>query len=127
LFALANTAVPVDAAALARLAEPNSVGIVLGLLFGKPFGVVLLSALAVACRVSVLPDDVRWPHVVGAGLLGGIGFTMSIFITNLAFEGEPDIVNASKLAILLASVAAGLAGLAWLRLVARGGGTVANA
>jgi Na+:H+ antiporter, NhaA family len=127
LFALANTAVPVDAAALARLAEPNSIGIVLGLLVGKPLGVVLLSAVAVACRVSALPDDVRWAHVVGAGLLGGIGFTMSIFITNLAFEGEPDIVNASKLAILLASVVAGAAGLAWLRLVARGGTTAANA
>jgi Na+:H+ antiporter, NhaA family len=126
LFALANTAVPVDAAALARLAEPNSIGIVLGLLVGKPLGVVLLSLLAVACRVSALPDEVRWAHIVGAGLLGGIGFTMSIFITNLAFEGEPDIVNASKLAILLASVVAGLAGLAWLRLVARGS-TAANA
>ena len=86
---------------------------------------MLLSALAVAWRVSVLPDRVRWAHVIGAGLLGGIGFTMSIFITNLAFEGAPDVVNASKLAILLASTAAGLAGLAWLALAARGGRAVA--
>jgi NhaA family Na+:H+ antiporter len=119
LFALANTAITIDAAALARLADTNGIGILVGLVAGKPLGVVLLSALAVACRVSALPEGVRWAHIVGAGLLGGIGFTMSIFITNLAFEGALDIVNASKLAILFASVAAGMAGLAWLGLAAR--------
>lgn len=115
LFALANTGVPIDAQATAQFAEPNNLGILLGLVLGKPAGVVALSALAVACKVSSLPEGVRWPHVAGAGLLGGIGFTMSIFITNLAFAGSPDLVNSSKLAVLVASLLAGAAGMLWLR------------
>jgi NhaA family Na+:H+ antiporter len=67
--------------------------------------------------VSALPEGVRWSHIVGAGLLGGIGFTMSIFITNLAFADSAMLVNSSKLAVLAASLAAGLAGLTWLRVV----------
>ena len=63
------------------------------------------------------PLDLNWKHVFGAGLLGGIGFTMSIFITNLAFAGEAEVINASKLAILLASLAAVSAGFAWLKLL----------
>jgi NhaA family Na+:H+ antiporter len=119
LFALANTGVPVMAD-LAQLASPNNIGIALGLIVGKPLGVVALCALAVACRVSSLPESVRWPHVVGAGLLGGIGFTMSIFITNLAFAGSTDLVNSSKLAVLVASLVAGVAGLLWLKVVVPG-------
>jgi NhaA family Na+:H+ antiporter len=119
LFALANTGVPIDAQALARFAHPNNLGIMLGLLVGKPAGVAALCAAAVACRMSSLPEGVRWSHIAGAGLLGGIGFTMSIFITNLAFAGSPVLVNSSKLAILLASLVAGAAGLLWLRVVPR--------
>jgi NhaA family Na+:H+ antiporter len=115
LFALANTGVIVDAGSLAQLGSANSAGIALGLVVGKPLGVVAMCLLAVACRVCVLPEGARWSHVVGAGLLGGIGFTMSIFITNLAFAGEPGLVNASKLSVLLASLAAGLLGYLWLR------------
>jgi Na+:H+ antiporter, NhaA family len=118
-FALANTALPVDSAAVARLAEANGLGIALGLVVGKPLGVALFAALSVALRMSTLPDDVRWRHIVGAGLLGGIGFTMSIFITNLAFAGDEDLVNASKLAILLSSACAALLGWGWLRVVPR--------
>ena len=119
LFALANTGVPV-AADLAQFAAPNNMGIALGLLVGKPLGVVALCLLAVACKVSSLPENVRWPHVVGAGLLGGIGFTMSIFITNLAFAGSAELVNSSKLAVLVASLVAGGAGLLWLKVVPDG-------
>jgi NhaA family Na+:H+ antiporter len=115
LFALANTAVPIDPGALALLAGSNSIGIAVGLVAGKPLGVVAASALAVAMRVSALPEGVRWPHIAGAGMLGGIGFTMSIFITNLAFPDSPGLVNSSKLAILLASVLAAGLGAAWLR------------
>jgi Na+:H+ antiporter, NhaA family len=116
LFALANTGVPIDPGALALVAGPNGIGIMLGLVLGKPLGVTLLCALAVGLRVSELPDGVRFAHVVGAGLLGGIGFTMSIFITNLAFA-DAALVNSSKLAILISSVlAAGLAAV-WLRRV----------
>jgi NhaA family Na+:H+ antiporter len=118
LFALANTGVPIDPGALALLAAPNSLGVVIGLVLGKPVGVALMCALAVALRVSALPEGVRWAHIVGAGLLGGIGFTMSIFITNLAFA-EAALVNSSKLAILLASLLAAALGAAWLRFVAR--------
>ncbi len=118
LFALANTAVPIDSAAFARLTEANGIGIALGLVVGKPLGVALCAALAVACRICALPEGVRWTHIVGAGLLGGIGFTMSIFITNLAFADSLDLVNASKLAILLASCVAAVSGLLWLRAVA---------
>jgi Na+:H+ antiporter, NhaA family len=117
LFALANTGVPIDTAAAAQFASPNNLGIALGLLLGKPAGVLALSGLAVACGMSSLPANVRWSHIAGAGLLGGIGFTMSIFITNLAFSQSPALVNSSKLAVLTASAIAGIAGLLWLRAV----------
>lgn len=119
LFALANTGVPIDAQALAQFSHPNNLGIMLGLVLGKPAGVLALCALAVTLKVSSLPDGVRWSHVVGAGLLGGIGFTMSIFITNLAFTDSTTLVNASKLGVLTASLVAGVAGLTWLRWTAR--------
>jgi NhaA family Na+:H+ antiporter len=115
LFALANTGVTIDQYAIAQLGNPNSIGIALGLILGKPLGVVALCFIAVKCGVSALPPSIRWSHIVGAGLLGGIGFTMSIFITNLAFASEPALVNSSKLAVLLASLVAGLLGMLWLR------------
>jgi Na+:H+ antiporter, NhaA family len=115
---LANTGVPIDSQSL-RLADPNNLGVALGLLIGKPVGVVALCLLAVTCKLSSLPDGVGWRHVIGAGLLGGIGFTMSIFITNLAFAGSEELVNSSKLAVLTASLLAGVAGWAWLRAAAQ--------
>jgi len=116
VFALANTGIVLGADAVQRLAAGNSVGIIAGLLIGKPAGITLASFAAVKARLCRLPLDLRWRHVFGAGLLGGIGFTMSIFITNLAFAGDAAEVNASKTAILLASLAAGAAGFAWLKL-----------
>jgi NhaA family Na+:H+ antiporter len=118
LFALANTGVIIDAGAFATVAGANGLGIVLGLLLGKPLGVSLACLAAVKARWCELPDGVNPAHVVGAGLLGGIGFTMSIFITNLAFADSPDVINGSKLAILIASLVAGLSGFAWLRVKA---------
>jgi NhaA family Na+:H+ antiporter len=117
LFALANTCVPIDANAGAQFASSNSLGIMLGLVLGKPAGVVLMCAIAVACGVCSFPANVRWSHIVGAGMLGGIGFTMSIFITNLAFAGDAALINASKLAVLVASLVAGALGMLWLRVV----------
>ena len=117
VFALANTAIVVGAGALGGLTASNSLGIILGLLLGKPVGITLLSFVAVATGVCRLPLDLNWRHVFGAGLLGGIGFTMSIFITNLAFVGEAEVINASKMAILLASLMAGTAGFLWLKLL----------
>ena len=117
LFALANTGIVVGTGWAGELLSSNSLGIMLGLVAGKPLGIVLFSFAAVALGLCRLPLDLAWRHVIGAGLLGGIGFTMSIFITNLAFAGAPDAVNASKMAILLASLTAGIAGFAWLKLL----------
>jgi NhaA family Na+:H+ antiporter len=117
IFALANTAIVVGADALPGLTANNSLGIIFGLLIGKPLGITLLSFAAVSVGVCRLPLDLNWKHVFGAGLLGGIGFTMSIFITNLAFAGESEAINASKMAILLASLTAGTGGFLWLKLL----------
>ena len=114
-FALANAGIVVDAGWAGALSSANGMGILAGLVLGKPVGIVLATFAAVSLGVSKLPGDLRWRHVVGAGMLGGIGFTMSIFIANLAFAGEPGLVNASKMAILVASLAAGALGFAWLR------------
>lgn len=115
LFALANTGVVIDGGAIATLAGANGLGIVLGLLVGKPVGVGLACIAAVKLRMASLPEGVSASHLIGAGLLGGIGFTMSIFIANLAFAAEPAVVNVSKLAILVASTIAGVTGYVWLR------------
>ncbi len=117
LFALANAGVVVSADGLQDLLNPNALGIALGLAFGKPIGITLACALAVALGLCHLPADLTWRHVFGAGLLGGIGFTMSIFIAQIAFDGNQAVVNSSKMAILLASILAGAAGFVWLRLL----------
>lgn len=115
IFALANTGIAVGADWLENLTSPNSVGIIAGLTLGKPVGVIMLCAVAVASGLCRLPADLTWREIAGAGILGGIGFTMSIFIANLAFPGDPATTNASKLAILLASLIAGTTGFLWLR------------
>jgi NhaA family Na+:H+ antiporter len=113
LFALANTAVLIKGDWLHNLVSPNSLGIMLGLIVGKPLGVTLFSLVAVRCGISQLPPDLGWRHVFGAGILGGVGFTMSIFIANLAFTGNHEAIDASKVAILLASTTAGSTGMLW--------------
>jgi NhaA family Na+:H+ antiporter len=115
IFALANTSILIGANWMKDLSGANSLGIVAGLIVGKPLGVTLLCFIAVASGICRLPADLSWRHVIGAGLLGGIGFTMSIFITNLAFAGNAEYVNASKMAILIASLASGIIGFLWLR------------
>lgn len=120
LFALANTGIAITGHWLTDLASANSLGIMLGLVLGKPLGIVLACLAAVASGLCRLPADIGWRHIIGAGCLGGIGFTMSIFITNLAFAGNAEVINASKMAILAASLLAGGLGFLWLRLL---GGT----
>jgi NhaA family Na+:H+ antiporter len=115
IFALANTGIVIEAGWQHDLLNSNSLGIMGGLILGKPLGITLLSFVAVASGICRLPADLRWSHIFGAGLLGGIGFTMSIFITNLAFADSTHFINASKMAILLASCCAGLLGFLWLR------------
>ncbi|HEX6279126.1 MAG TPA: Na+/H+ antiporter NhaA [Pyrinomonadaceae bacterium] len=122
VFALANTGIVIGGDWMNDLGSSNSLGIILGLVTGKPIGITLLAFIAVTIGICRLPLDLNWKHVFGAGLLGGIGFTMSIFITNLAFVGGDQAfisstVNASKMAILLASLTAGTAGFIWLKLL----------
>jgi len=89
-------------------------GIIAGLVIGKPLGIWLFSFIGVGLGLCALPADLKWKNILGARMLGGIGFTMSIFITLLAFE-NPEMVNNSKIAILIASVIAGICGLLWLK------------
>jgi NhaA family Na+:H+ antiporter len=114
LFALANTGITLTGDWLAGLATANSAGIFSGLVIGKPLGIVLFSYLAVKSGLSHLPEGVGWTHILGVGLLGGIGFTMSIFITLLAFDA-PLTMQSSKIAVLLSSVLAGVAGFLVLK------------
>lgn len=109
LFALANTGIPLTGDWLQGLTSANSLGIFAGLFLGKPLGIVLFSLLAVKLGISRLPGDVDWRRIVGAGFLGGIGFTMSIFITLLAFR-SPSTLQSSKITILLSSLMAGTVG-----------------
>jgi len=115
IFALANTGIVIAAGWQQELLSINSMGIFSGLVIGKPLGIFLASFLAVALGACSLPGDLKWRHIFGAGLLGGIGFTMSIFIANLAFHDSANLINASKMAILLASLVAGAIGFLWLR------------
>ncbi|MEZ5347211.1 MAG: Na+/H+ antiporter NhaA [Pyrinomonadaceae bacterium] len=114
IFALANTGIIIGANWAEELTTSNSLGIMLGLFFGKLIGVTSLSFIAVKLNLCRLPSSLKWRHIVGAGLLGGIGFTMAIFITNLAFAGNSVLINDSKMAVLLTSLCAGIAGYLWL-------------
>lgn len=114
LFALANTGIPVGSDWFSELARPNSTGILTGLIVGKVVGILSFAFLSVRMGICVLPGDLTWRKLAGAGFLGGIGFTMSIFITLLAFE-DAALVNSSKIAVLIASVIAGAVGFIWLK------------
>jgi len=102
--------VVLGAGAARSLTDPNSVGVVCGLVLGKPIGIVLFSWLAARSGIAVMLDGVSWRSLVGVGMLGGIGFTMSLFIANLAFGVSPALETA-KVAILVASIASALAGV----------------
>jgi NhaA family Na+:H+ antiporter len=115
LFAIANTCIAIGDNWQSGLVQPNSLGIMIGLVVGKPLGIFLFSFIGVGLGLCTLPTDLKWKNILGAGFLGGIGFTMSIFITLLAFDSE-DIINNSKIAILIASLIAGTIGFVWLRL-----------
>ena len=114
LFALANAGVSLRGGADA-LATPVALGVLLGLVLGKPIGITLAAWLAVRANVASLPSGVTWRMLHGAGWLGGIGFTMSLFIAGLAFGQREELLTAAKLGILLASAAAGVIGWALLR------------
>lgn len=110
VFALANAGVSIGGVTPSVFLEPVSIGIILGLVLGKQLGVTLFSFLAVKLNLASLPDDIGWRHIYGAGWLAGIGFTMSLFISALAF-GEGEMLMISKIGILAASFIAAIAGL----------------
>lgn len=109
LFALANTAIMVNTDLREIIFQKFSLGISLGLILGKPIGIFLFSFLAVKSGICKLPTDLNWKSIIGVGFLGGIGFTMSIFITLLAFD-DFELQNQSKITILIASVIAAIIG-----------------
>jgi NhaA family Na+:H+ antiporter len=117
LFAIANTCIAVNADWHEGLSHENSIGIILGLVVGKPLGIWLFSFLAVSLGICNLPKDLKWKNILGAGMLGGIGFTMSIFITLLAFKNDgEEVITFSKIAILIASFLSGAIGFLWLKM-----------
>ena len=113
LFALANTAIILTSNWHHSLYEPESIGIFIGLILGKPLGICLFSMVGIALGICSLPRGLKWKHIAGTGFLGGIGFTMSIFITLLAFD-RVSFINSSKIAVLLSSTIAGTIGFLWL-------------
>src|SRR6266478_3738760 len=109
VFALANAGVALGSGAAQSVVAPVSVGVICGLVIGKPIGIVLFSWLATRSRLATMLDGIGWRQIVGVGMLGGIGFTMSLFIANLAF-GEAPALETAKVGILVASVVSGIAG-----------------
>lgn len=117
LFAIANTCIAIDSNWQEGLTHSNSYGIMAGLIIGKPIGITLFALLCVKLGIGSLPKDLKWKHILGAGMLGGIGFTMSIFITLLAFKNDGvEVITYSKIAILVASFVSGTLGFLWLKM-----------
>lgn len=115
IFALANTAIILSLDIGLLFKQNYSLGIALGLILGKPIGIFLFAFLAVSIGLCKLPEDLNWKYILGVGFLGGIGFTMSIFITLLAFE-DLNIINNAKFVILISSLIAGSTGFLILKL-----------
>ena len=114
VFAFANAGIPIITT---DFATPLTIAVFLGLVLGKPIGVLLFSWIAVHLRIAILPKDLPWPMILGGGLLAGIGFTMAMFIANLAYNLEQ--INAAKLGILSASLFSALLGVIVLRLFSK--------
>lgn len=119
IFALANTNITFKEGMVDGLFTNLGFGIILGLFLGKVIGINLFSWIFIKLKISSLPDNSSWNQMIGAGLLAGIGFTMSIFIALLSFRGQPEIQDAAKFAILVASVISGFAGYSLLRYVSK--------
>jgi len=115
LFALANTCITIDNSLIQGLSQNYSLGIIGGLVIGKPLGILLFSLIGASIGLCALPSDINWKNIAGAGFLGGIGFTMSIFIGILAFD-IPVLINTSKIAVFIGSFVAGIIGVLLLKL-----------
>ncbi len=118
IFAFVNTCIPLASDWYASLLEPNSKGIFLGLVVGKPLGILLFCWLAVAAGLGSLADGLQWRHLIGAGFLAGIGFTMSIFVSLLAFSDHA-LVQMSQVTVLIASLCSAILGAVWFTLAVK--------
>jgi len=114
VFSLVNSGVALFEVGVSALTDTISLGIIFGLVIGKPLGIVLLTWLVIRFKIAYLPQGTTWRHIIGAGFLAGIGFTMSIFVTGLAFESAINIATA-KIAIITASLLSGIIGIIILR------------
>jgi NhaA family Na+:H+ antiporter len=114
LFALCNTAIIIGADWMQNFSEEYSLGILFGLIIGKPLGIIVFSYLVIKVGLAKLPKELSMKKLLGAGFLGGIGFTMSIFISLLAFD-DAEIINNAKFMILAASLVSGIVGFLWLK------------
>jgi NhaA family Na+:H+ antiporter len=117
-FAFANAGISLSGVTVSSLLEPVPLGIIAGLFLGKQAGILLFCWIAIALGLTRLPEGMNWKILYGAGILCGIGFTMSLFISGLAFErlGEGNLLD-DRLGILVGSVASGLLGYLYLRKV----------
>ncbi|MXV52315.1 Na+/H+ antiporter NhaA [Pedobacter sp. HMF7647] len=119
IFALANTNIHFNSKMLDGLTSPLGLGIIAGLLLGKPIGVSLFSWLAVKLKLSVLPENSQWKHIIGISILAGIGFTMSVFISLLSFKEIFEFQEEAKFAILLASLLSGVLGFIYFSVLSK--------
>ncbi|WP_078118392.1 Na+/H+ antiporter NhaA [Thiosocius teredinicola] len=120
IFALANAGIPIHLDQLpAVVTDPITLGIIAGLVLGKLIGIAGISLIAVKLGIGQFPEGTNAKHLVGVGLLGGIGFTMSIFIAELGFKGQTEALLLAKTGVLLASIIAGVAGYLWLKLASK--------
>jgi NhaA family Na+:H+ antiporter len=114
VFAFANAGLSLKGLSVSSFVhQPLTLGITLGLFLGKPLGISIFAFLAVKLGLAVLPGSVKWSHIIGAGMLGGIGFTMSLFISGLSFV-SPELLNYAKLGILSGSILSAIAGITFL-------------
>jgi NhaA family Na+:H+ antiporter len=120
LFALANTAILLPTDFSVALYSPITWGIIAGLVLGKPLGIALSVYISVKLKFGSLPSNTNWLHIIGAGILAGIGFTMSIFIATLAFKSE-EAKDIAKIAVLAGSFLAIILGMGWFRFLCKPG------
>ncbi|MNG09479.1 Na(+)/H(+) antiporter NhaA [compost metagenome] len=115
IFGFANAGVSLAGISMENLVDPVPLGVALGLLVGKQVGIFLLAALAIRFGLAKLPEGSSWIQLYGVALLCGIGFTMSLFIGNLAFPGSPHLVDEVKVGVLIGSILAAIGGVTVLR------------
>jgi len=120
LFAFANSGIQIILNGFAQLIDDSmAIGIILGLVLGKTLSIPLFIWLSLRLKLGSLPEGLTMHHIIGLGLLAGMGFTMSIFIAGLSFEGMKEAETTAKTYILLASFVAGMAGYLWLRFITK--------